>query len=336
MSVDHPSNREAPITPWLYARTFTVVVLVLGTLILGITYLALQWQRTGKIKHGLFVGLLLGATLILLQGMRSIYKYVTTNIVSFFAFAQEKKSFDEIRKQADAYCNKIFNTRDMSISGVLYGLIIGSAIFVMNIWKTEGLLKIFLFCFLFSVNFVTGIGFYGLLKFFVSSWELGKLVKTDLWQRENPTMWFFRKVKKSTSLIAIVYITICVTSIYLSQDFRAEYLTSVYSIFAGLIVILVFILPEIPIRKKIIIAKQKALTTINDQVQGEFRNAFEEAKSENKEIDLSKIERLIVLREKIEKISVWPFGLDTFTTAFSVVLITILPIILEFILNRVF
>jgi hypothetical protein len=124
-----------------------------------------------------------------------------------------------------------------------------------------------------------------------------------------------------------------ITSIFFSK-LHSNFLSLGYSVFAGIIIILVFVLPEIPIRKKLLVAKRKALLTVNNQLQSEFQHALGEAKSENGSIDLAKIEKLILLKEKIEKVSVWPFGTQTASTVFSVIAITILPIILEFILKH--
>jgi hypothetical protein len=335
LSSNNVSQEKKPEIAWFFDKMAVVIAMIIIGLIIGLSYLAIEWTCTGHIQDGLFIGLLLGATLLLLQGMRAIFRYVVNNIIAFFAFALEKKNYEEISARSKVYCHDIFNSRNMILSGILYGLVVGSSIFFMNIWKEEGLLKIFLFLFLFIINFVTGIGFYGMVKFFVNSWKIGKFVKVDLWQRVNPTMSFFQRVKRDTALIAIAYISICISSIFFS-GLRYESLSIGYSIFAGIVVLLVFVLPEIPIRKKIMFSKKKALAAINNQLQSEFQQALDEAKSADKEIDLSKIERLIILREKIHKISAWPFGLHTIGTAISVIIITILPIVLEYILKRIF
>jgi hypothetical protein len=332
-----PSQNEFTVnaarTPWFYARPVFITVYLLASIVIGLSYTAIQWQKTKNINDGLFVGLLLGATLLLLRGMRAIYIFFRTNTLSFFAFAFEKKNYEEIPMVSERYCHEIFHTVFMSISGICYGLIIASAVFVMDIWKQFSLLRALLFLFLFIINFATGIAFYGMLKFFISSWKLSAYVKVDLWQRENPTTSFFMNMKKKLALLATVYITMSITSIFFSK-LHSNFLSLGYSVFAGIIIILVFVLPEIPIRKKLLVAKRKALLTVNNQLQSEFQHALGEAKSENGSIDLAKIEKLILLKEKIEKVSVWPFGTQTASTVFSVIAITILPIILEFILKH--
>jgi hypothetical protein len=45
------------------------------------------------------------------------------------------------------------------------------------------------------------------------------------------------------------------------------------------------------------------------------------------------MEKLLLLKEKIEKVSVWPAGMQTMKTVFSVVAISVLPIVLEVILR---
>lgn len=306
-----------------------------AAIFVGLFYLYFQWSYTNVIKDSLFIGLLLGATLLLLQAMRYLYIFVVNNNMSFFSFSMEGEEYEKVVSAANKLCGSIFNTKSMIISGLLYGSAVGSAVFLMDIWTEETSLRILLFLFLFIINFVTGIGFYGLIMFFLQSWKISRIVKVNLWQRQNPSTLFLRKITHTTAIIASIYICMCMASILFSVIPFGS-LTIGYSVFAGIIIIACLIVPEIPIRRKIATEKRETIMDINSQLQIEFKKALNEAKNSQKGIDLTKIDSLISLRQKIEKISVWPFGLRTVVTAVSVIVVTSLPGILQFILEKLF
>ena len=247
----------------------------------------------------------------------------------------EGKEYSEVVEASDDFMRSIFNTKWMTAAGIAYGTGVGSAVFLTDVWTEQNLLRSILFVFLFVVNFITGIGFYGLIMFFMKAWKIGKLVKIDLWQRDNPSTAFLRKITHSTAIIASIYICICISSILFSV-FPIGSLTIGYSAFAGVIILACFIIPEIPVRRKIVVEKRATLIDLNSQLQREFKKTLDEARSMKKAIDLSKIECLMDLREKVGKIHVWPFGVRTLTTAVSVILVTSLPAFLQFLLERLF
>jgi hypothetical protein len=106
--------------------------------------------------------------------------------------------------------------------------------------------------------------------------------------------------------------------------------------FSGIVILAIFIFPEVPIRKRINEAKRKTLIALNTQIQLEFQRVLADSRSTEKELDFTKIDNLMRIKENIEKISIWPFGQKTINTIIYVILITSLPVILELILKKVF
>ena len=317
---------------WFYSRAKVVALLLFLTAASGITYLAVQWDKTGTASDWPFVALLIGATAFLLLGMRLIHKDIERRIYGFYEFALGGGNPDGVRQHAEAYHRGIFRAGPMTISGIIYGLLVASALYLMEVWHDRALIKVLLFAFLFIVNFVTGIGFYGLIKFFFRLRMLAGYVKVDLWQRINPTTLFFMRIKRKAALLAIVYVSICVFSIFFSE-LQKEFLSQGYEVFAGILVILVFLIPELPLRKKVAEAKRRCLSVINAELDGEFCSAQNGSAVPVRTFDAGRVEKLMALREKVRRLSIWPFGLQTLRTAFSVVLVTLLPMILEYLLK---
>ena len=335
--LDSTDSRENQVksSQWFYNRPLIAFLLIGICIVIGLFYLVAQWSFTKVIRDSLFIGLLFGATLMLVQSMRSLYKFAANNSMSFFSFTLEGKEYDEVVQASTDFIRSIFNSKWMSFVGIIYGIAVGSAVFLTGVWTDQIFLRSLLFVFLFVVNFVTGIGFYGLIMFFMTAWKIGKLVKIDLWQRDNPSTVFLRRITHSTAIIASIYVCICISSILFSV-FPIDSLTIGYSVFAGVIILACFIIPEIPVRKKIVDEKRLTLMDLNNQLQLEFKKSLEEAKNMNKAIDLSKIDCLMDLRQKVGKIHVWPFGMRTLTTAVSVILVTSLPAFLQILLERLF
>jgi hypothetical protein len=80
MNKDLYSNPDkgTGISSWIYDKVEVVVAFTVGTLMIGMSYLVIQWKETGGIKDSIFVSFLLGATLLLIQGMRFLFKYINT------------------------------------------------------------------------------------------------------------------------------------------------------------------------------------------------------------------------------------------------------------------
>jgi hypothetical protein len=320
---------------WLYSRTGIILLIAVLTAVSGGAYLWVQWRKTGTITDGPFIGLLIAATVFILWGMRSIHDCVKNRILGFFTCALAERPGENASELAARYHRGIFSTGLMTLSGVLYGLAVASALLLMEVWKGWTALKILMYVFLFIVNFVTGIGFYGLIRFFLRLKWLASYVRVDLWQRENPTTLFFMKVKTQAALLAIVYCSICVFSIFFS-DLQKEYLTRGYEVFAGCLVIIVFLLPELPLRRKIRKAKRECLAVINGELDGAFIAPRSNPEKGAGSLDAGRVEKLILLREKVHKMSIWPFGFRTLRTSVSVIFVTILPLLLEHFLKLAF
>jgi hypothetical protein len=221
----------------------------------------------------------------------------------------------------------------MTLVGVLYGLALGSSPYVLGVWPEQDLLRLLLALFMFSINFVTGAAFYGLLAFFLKSVKLGKLVLVDLWQKENPSTEFLLGAARRVCVLVSVYICLCNASVLFSVLPLDGFVLG-YAIFSGSLIVLSLIIPTVPIVQKIAATKRDALHQVNTQLQNEFSQILAGCRNRQSQLDLTRLERLMSLRDRIESTNVWPFRLKFLRTGISVVLISLLPVILQFILEK--
>jgi hypothetical protein len=110
--------------------------------------------------------------------------------------------------------------------------------------------------FLVIVNFLTGATLYSLIMLFVFLYRTSNYLAIGLYDRYNSSSTFITELSRRASLIASFYIAFSITSIYFSE-LPINTLTIGYSIFAGAIIILAYIIPMMPIRNKIQYLKKK-------------------------------------------------------------------------------
>jgi len=118
-------------------------LLIILPLVIGMTYVLLQWFLIGEIKDSIFIGILVGANALLLRGILMIGNYICKNCINFFMFTLSNKKPNELEQESLRVLKRIFNIKKMSISGFIYGTVIGLAPFVLGIWKENVILLIF-------------------------------------------------------------------------------------------------------------------------------------------------------------------------------------------------
>lgn len=229
----------------------------------------------------------------------------------------------------------VFDAKKMTWAGILYGLTIGFSPFVLGVWRQSYLLRTLLGAFLFTVNFATGVGFFGLITFFIKSVKLGSLVEVDIWQKENPSTEFLLGAARRISLLVSAYICICNASILFSILPLSGFVLG-YALFSGGLIILSSLIPTVPIIRKIATSKRDALHRVNTQIQHEFGRILEASGSDEGQVDLARLEKLIALRDRIDGTNIWPFRIKFFSTGLSIVFVTSLPPLLQAVIQRFF
>ena len=109
---------------FFFSRKTIRFILILLPIVIGLSYIFLQWVLIKEIKDLLFVVLLFCANAFLLWGILNIGRYVLKNSFKFFAFVLNGKGIKEKRSRSNGFIRKVFDLKLMFISGIIYGSII--------------------------------------------------------------------------------------------------------------------------------------------------------------------------------------------------------------------
>ena len=324
---------ETQHIPSSYISVSRGTLLILTILLIGIFYVFMQWYTKRVIEDATFVSMQVGATTILVLGMRSIYKFICHGF-KFYTFTMPPQDRKEAFKEHNRLCTSVVHSKGMTLSGLGFGTALGIAPVLLSTWNNATLLQWLLSSFLFATGYVSGIGLYFLIAFFIHSVRMGRIAKVGLWQRENPSITFLLAATRRISLLAAGFISICISSILFSK-FRLEWPVIAYSaVSASIILSCLVILPFLIVRK-LSLYKRRILSKINRQLQEEFHRRFENEKSSKDETNFRRIERLIFLREKVDAEQIWPFKLSMIGTVASVLCLSLIPVLIQFVLQRI-
>ncbi len=338
LGVDADSDADETFRRSVTDRGYTALiaqaVLIGATFLTGTGYVLLQWLRVSVVLDAWFVSMLIGATAILAIGLAHIDKYIRNKGLGFFLFCCAKEHPSEAFAEHEAMCRAVMNPRRMTLTGILYGLTIGAAPMVLDVWNDDVILRSALAGFMFVVNFVTGIAFCGLITFFIRSLSMGRIIKVNLWQVNNPGTAFVLGATRRIAILASLYICICISSILFSVLPITGWVIA-YSFFAAFIILATLAIPPSPIVAKLKQAKEAAVLAIDKQLHLSFYKTLDEATPKESQVDFEKVKTLLELREKIDAIDIWPFRVKSFITAASVILFSSIPVFLQLILESI-
>lgn len=328
------ASRRNPTTRTIYTGYLGLLLVTACCFASGVVYTIVQWNDHGAIEDAVFVSMLIGATMILMLGLRALYSYIATKGMDFYSFALSTPDPEVALEEHRGLCASVFNSVRMTLVGFVYGLAVGSAPLLLGVWPNDLSLRLLLTVFMFFVNFATGLAFYGLVVFFFRAVRMGQMVKVDLWHIDNPSTGFLLGATRRISVLASVYVCICLSSILFSE-LPVSGLVIAYSCFSGAIILASLLIPSHPVAQKLRDAKAKTLGEIEIQLNAAFQEAIENMKTSGAKVDLVRFESLLQLREKVEKIHTWPFRVKALTAGASVVFFSSIPVILQLILERV-
>ncbi|MEW6197769.1 MAG: hypothetical protein AB1601_03770 [Planctomycetota bacterium] len=323
-------EHRAPKARGLNALVTAAVVLCVFS---GIVYVIAQWWVTTAILDALFVSMLIAGTMILAAGLRALRAYVTRTGLDFYAFVLGSTNPESAVAEHTQLCESVINVRRMAIAGLVYGALIGSAPVFLGVWRDALALRVLLVCFLFCVNYATGVGFYALVAFFYRATRMGRLVQVDLWQVDNPSTRFLVGATRRLAVFSSVYICICLSSILFSV-LPIGGLVVAYSCFSSVVLIASIVIPALPVTQRLHEAKSRTLRELDSELHHAFRILLDSIKQGEAQPALGKFEALLQLREKVEAVQAWPFRMKSLGAAMSIICFSSIPVVLQIILER--
>lgn len=325
--------KQDSLVPSIITSGKANILFVVLPLVVGSLYILRQWYVFKAVEDAIFVSMLIAATMILLKGIRIIHNYFVNKGIDFYRFVLSSDFPGKAYQVYSDLYKEVFDSKRMLLTGVLYGILVGASPIIFDLWEGHLLLLILLCVFLFFVNFVTGIAFYGLIKFFIRSFSLGKIIKVDLWKFENPSTNFIINISRQISWLTVVYISISIASLLFSE-FPFNRIVIGYSCFACITALSVLFLPLVPIARERKEEKLKALSEIDEELQIEFQKMIQKVKSTQDVVNLSRLESLLSLREKIASILIWPLRSKLLSSTLYIILVSSIPVILKFFLEK--
>ncbi len=316
-----------------YMTFLSTIILASLTVSSGLVYIIFQWIKNQTIEDTYFVNMLIGATIILLIALKYLGNFFLINGRDFYQFIISKKDPERTYQKYSQFILNVLNFKRMTFTGIVYGIALGSAPYLLNSWSNQPELQFLLALFMFFINFVTGISLYSLLSFFINAAKTRKLIKIDLWRIENPATVFLLGATRRIAIFASVYISISLSSILFSiLPFSG--LVIGYSIFSGLIIISSIIIPSFPIMQKIKNIKEKNLSEIDEKLNENFHQTIKNIRTKNSKVYMEHFESLLQLRARINDISVLPFRAKSIMAVASVLVLSALPVGLQLLLEN--
>lgn len=319
------------IQKWYLSSRIFVVTYLLVLVGSGLLYLFSQFSVNNSITDSLFLGLLFGSSLILLVGIKWIQIFFHKNLEGFYDSLESEHALT-----IETLLNLVkgvFKNPYSIMSGLVYGIAVGLSPFLFDIWEEVIILKIELALFLFIVNFLTGSALFSLVMLFKFLYNASNNVRVNMYDRYNNSARFITDISKRASIIASLYVAFSITSIYFSE-LPINTITISYSIFSALIILTAYVIPMIPIRNRILNIKKETINTLSFEIQKEFDSLIKKTIS-HEEIDTSRYEALLEMRSKVNGLPSFPIGLKGIWNALSIIGITLLPILIELLLEKI-
>ncbi|MDN5865242.1 MAG: hypothetical protein L0I62_08515, partial [Gammaproteobacteria bacterium] len=280
---------------------------------------------------GGFVGLMLGATFLLVLGIRYMHVYVLQQAPLFF---ERKFGKEEAEQKTDRFVRETFSDKAMFLAGAPYGAAIASvAVFWLDPWPYHSVLAIMLWLFLFSANYVTGMGVVGLCMLFGSMWKSKDDLEVTVWRRSNASTRFIEGLRLRTAGLAAIYIGVSLGSIALSVlPFKGPMIW--YAVFAVLIILAELIVPGLVIQTRLDKKRDEEMAAMECKLQSEFDALIKDQAGEIEETRLAKFDSLLTLKDRMDHLALPLLTWRSLRDGAVVLVMTALPIVLKYALQQ--
>lgn len=306
--------------------------LAAASLLMGVSYVVAQWSQTGRIVDGLFISLLVAATFFLERGVRRSIAFLRTEGLGALLYLQQT-SGGGIPQAVAEFLGGLLEPRRAFAAGLVYGSAVAGAIPLFGVWGERPALALLLTGFLFTVNAATGIALFGLLQFFFAVTRLGRTMRIDLWQVDNPATTFVLGATRRIAVMTALYSAVCNSSILFSLLPLNRYIVG-YFIFSGLVLASSIAIPIFPIVQRLQAAKRRILAEFDRRLFDTFSRSLGDPEHDSLKVDLESLKTLLELRERIQRMDTWPFRLQAVFAALSVLLLSAIPVFLQIAIER--
>ncbi len=314
-------------------RNFTIIAGSVNVAA-GLLYLVMQWILTGTVADTVYICLSIGASLFILLKSSHLHKYIISQGPSYYTSAI--MTYDEPDRSKVTYDKlvAIFTDFPRNIgSGLLYGAGGMAVPYLLGWWQEVPILRLYFGIFLFTICIITGYFLLVLIRFLIIITKLWEYVKIELWKRMNASVNFLIAISRKEIFIAAIYISICLTAWVTNPVVPIGSELIAYSIFSMLLLLASLIFPILPYTQRLMNLKDQEIGELDDKIQQEYSRIIMQYRESAQEIHFEQLNTLIEMRKRIEEIQVYPFKVKSLVTSISVILISLLPAIVQFLLE---
>jgi hypothetical protein len=321
--------------PWAYGSKLALILIMVVVIASGLCFIFMQKVVPNYTSNSLFVGTLIAATWHLMSGMQRLRKYFQQNTFPFFEIAIKGESINDLHARATVFGQDIYDTPKMTLCGFAYGIVIVvlASFFVSDVLWKDSSFQYLLALFLFAVNFVTGVGFYGLVRFFILLSRIQRELNISIWHRRSKSTEFIDTLRNKIAWLAAFYVTLSITSIVFSE-FPMKDMVLVYSIFCCSVIIVAYALPGVFIRNQIEMARMTTMELLDDHLNREFNSTLNSLNDPGAKVSFDNLEGLLKLRNDIELIGMRAVSWRSFRTTIGIISLSALPPVLQYVLEK--
>lgn len=289
-----------------------------------IIYLSAQLLIVGRVTDIIFIVMLTFATFFLNYRQWDLYNSLTKN--------EGKDFFLGIYSQEDheKQVRYLFLYPADQYIAIGYAAVFAIVIMAFNVWNDHFILKLSFSLFLFTANIPTGYAILRILKYFYFNILWIKQLDFGLGLTNHFSERYIKKVCSKVLFTATTYTAVSLSSIFFTQ-IELNAVVLLYTIFAAMLVLISLSLTNILLRRERLSNRSKLL----DEIDIKISSLVESVISDQKQNDetMGKMRELIEVKDYINKQTHKGFNLSSFISGLGLLLITIIPVILQWLLE---
>jgi hypothetical protein len=300
-----------------------------ASILVGLLYVIGQWLVTGDVRDPIFIGILMANGFALY----TILLYFIDHFTSSAEAISDSLSDRDVSFDAKNFIDDLFDRKRSVATGLVFGsLFLVAVLTILQVWEGYRSLRTLLGLFLFSTNFITGMAVYSLFIYYKKSLKLGNIADIDLWDR-SCTVFKFLVDTNRYLILAVGYICFMAMISLLFSVFEFSFSLTLFSIWSLVVLITTFIVPLIPVSRRIRDLKKRHAEKLSVQRQIEYDRVRDRLAS-GSNLDTSKLDAIKMLQKEIKSVRVFPpVGAKSIETAIFITILTVLPSLVDFVLK---
>lgn len=275
-----------------------------------------------KIEDWLFVCMLLSATIFL--------NYRQYRLCRMLLGEEGNKFFGTLyqNKEWKAQIENLFCAKANDIFACAFAVLFAIVMFTFELQVNDVILKIFFAIFLFTANVPTGLAIVRLIRYFYYTKQWIEKIQFDILGTEYFEVDYVKKVRNSVLFTAVFYCSLSLSSI-LFTHIELNWLVGAYTIFAIILVCVVLLITNAMLGLR----KEKAFNEAHHNINRKIAKELERLMECNSIDEFDKIEFYSKIKETMKKQREKKIEIDKILSGIGLVFITVIPIILQWLLE---